>query len=268
MGVLLRREVVDRCRRADSVEVPARQRADGRRAWGAQEVDLAPACSALDRWDETFELESSGALLWRELLSRFDDADLRDAGPLFRVPFSAADPVGTPRGLAPAPPEGPDPVLVHLAEAQLALELAGFEPGVVVRDAQWTDRGEERIPVHGGTEVDGTLNQVGRSNLTSSLEPRAASPERITSDSSLTEEGYPITWGTSFAMVVEFTEQGPRAEALLTYGESGDPESPFSADQTYRFSDEAWRPVLFREQDVLADPNLVEQVVRAPRPAR
>lgn len=264
-GVLLRREVVERCQDAGTVDVPAARGPDGERRWEAQEVDLSPACAVLARWDETFELESSGALLWRELMARFDDDDLRDAGPLFRVPFDEADPVGTPRGLAAPPTEGPDPVLVALGEAVLALDAAGFGPDVVVRDGQWTDRGEERIPIHGGTEGDGTLNQVGTAHLASSLEPTMARPEPLLADSPLTAEGYPITSGTSFVLLVEFTEEGPRAEALLTYGQSGDPASPFFADQTYRFSDEAWRPALFREADVLADPNLVEQVVRAPR---
>ena len=37
----------------------------------------------------------------------------------------------------------------------------------------------------------------------------------------LTSEGYPITGGTSFVMVLEFTDHGPRARALLVWGQLG-----------------------------------------------
>jgi hypothetical protein len=37
----------------------------------------------------------------------------------------------------------------------------------------------------------------------------------------LTSEGYPITGGTSFVMVLEFTDRGPRARAPLVSGQLG-----------------------------------------------
>src|SRR5690606_3862741 len=90
-GTLLADEVEDRCRATSSVAVPA---GSGR---AAREVDLAPACAALDGWDRTFTLESRGALLWRAFLERFEPGALTSAGVLFEVPFREADPLGTPR---------------------------------------------------------------------------------------------------------------------------------------------------------------------------
>jgi acyl-homoserine-lactone acylase len=57
-------------------------------------------------------------------------------------------------------------------------------------------------------------------------------------------------------MTMEFGEDGPRAEAFLTYSESADPSSDYFADQTEAFSQKAWRKCLFREQDILDDPEL------------
>ena len=42
----------------------------------------------------------------------------------------------------------------------------------------------------------------------------------------LRTDGYPINSGSSFVMALEFTDDGPRAMALLTYSQSGDPDSP------------------------------------------
>ena len=72
----------------------------------------------------------------------------------------------------------------------------------------------------------------------------------------LRRDGYPVNVGTSFLMAVEFTDDGPRARALLTYSQSGDPGSPHFTDQTRMFSRKEWRPVLFRRADILADPEL------------
>ena len=54
-------------------------------------------------------------------------------------------------------------------------------------------------------------------------------------------------------MTLSYTDNGPVAEAFLTYGQSGDPESPNYADQTKLFSEQAWRPILYKEADIKAN---------------
>lgn len=54
-----------------------------------------------------------------------------------------------------------------------------------------------------------------------------------------------MSGGTSFIMALEFTANGPQAEALLTYGQSGDPDSPKAIDQTRLFSRKQWRPIYY-----------------------
>ena len=66
-------------------------------------------------------------------------------------------------------------------------------------------------------------------------------------------------------MALEFTKEGPRAQAFLTYGESGDQESPHFIDQTRLYSEKAWRPILFDEKEIVADPSLTVQEVSAPK---
>ena len=51
------------------------------------------------------------------------------------------------------------------------------------------------------------------------------------------------------------------ARAILTYSQSQDPSSPHYTDQTVRYGAEGMRPILFEEDDILADPEMVELVL-------
>lgn len=265
-GALLRDAVAERCRAAGPVFVTAGRGLDGDRLWVGRELELDAACDALEHWDASFELESRGAVLWREFNASFVSANPTGVGQLFRVSFDPSDPLGTPRGLAPAPVDRPDPVVVALARAVALLESSRVAVDAPIREVQYTDRGDERIPLHGGFSTDGTVQTMATDTaLRSSLEPHSAQPLALLDQSWLTRDGYPVRSGTSFVLAVAFGPEGPVAEALLPYGQSGDQMSPFAADQTYRFSDEAWRPVLFRDADLSSDPNRTTQQLRAPR---
>ena len=91
-------------------------------------------------------------------------------------------------------------------------------------------------------------------NLTT-LEPGSL-PAAVEGSLFLRASGYPANFGTCFLMVLEFTKSGPSAQALLTNSQSIDPTSPHFADQMELFSAKQWRPVLFDEEDILADPEL------------
>ena len=66
-------------------------------------------------------------------------------------------------------------------------------------------------------------------------------------------------------MALEFADDGPRAMALLTYSESGNPDSLEFKDQTELFSRKEWRRVLYLDADIDADPNLRTYEVSAQR---
>jgi len=239
---MLRDDVVTRCSGVSEVEV------DG------TTVAIADACGVLGAWDGRLKTDSAGAPLWRQLISGLNA--LNALSSKFPVAFDPDDAVSTPSGLVPLPDSGPDPVLVALGMAVQWLAEAGFEPDVTLGEAQYTLKGDQRFPIPGGLAMEGAANIVAYSADSTTLGDKLPRAAIVDSRSGLTEDGYLINYGTSFVMVVEFTEDGPRAEAVLTYSQSGDPASPHFADQTAIFSADGWRPIRFTDEEIAADPEL------------
>jgi acyl-homoserine-lactone acylase len=224
-------------------------------------VDLSDACKILGSWDGLLNLDSVGAGLWREFITRYDSRDLRSAGALFAEKFDPKDPVHTPRGLAPG-----DLALQKLAEAVQLLDRAGIALDTPLGELQYNNKNNGRIPIHGGLGgYEGVENNVGYARNGTTLEPDVPLAPRVEGSRYLTEQGYPINRGTSFIMAMEFTAEGPRAWAFMTYGQSGDPASPHFTDQTRLFSKKEWRPILFTKDQIEKDPNLSVLHVREPR---
>ena len=72
----------------------------------------------------------------------------------------------------------------------------------------------------------------------------------------LTPTGYVgVYWGQSYIQTVGFDERGPVAQAMLTYGQSTDPKSPYYADQLPLYSRKEWPVLPFTEAGINADPN-------------
>jgi acyl-homoserine-lactone acylase len=226
-------------------------------------MELAEGCKVLADWDGRYELESRGAVLFREFMGQYEPGDLVNAGRLFSVGFDPKDPVNTPRQLAPAGPKG-DLALQNLARAVKFMRSRNIALDVPLGELQYANKPGRRIPIHGGNGAyEGLLNFEQSAVNATTLEPLEI-PKRVEGSRFLTEKGYPVAHGASFLMVLEYTAEGPRARALLTYGESGDPQSEHYFDQTVRFSAKQLRPVLFREQDIAADVEK-DYTVRAPR---
>ena len=229
-------------------------------------TDVDAAVRALASWNRRFDLDSRGAVVWRELLAGFTEEQLRDAGPLWAEPYDPDDPVRTPRGLAPVPPGGPDPLAHNLARAVRALDTAGVAVDAPLGDVQYNDRSGRRIPLHGANEVEGILNviaPVGALNR-SDLEPIPEPPPGIagrTERTGLRQGGYPVIYGSSFVMVCEQTPDGPSARGVLAYGQSGDDRSPLHAAGTDAFSRKELRPLRFRQDQIDDDEGRVSRVV-------
>lgn len=270
---LLRRDVVGRCSGVRTVRLAADDaalggdataHADGVTAAGV-DIEIAHAVTVLADWDGTVGLDAIGAALWREVMAGFTDSDWRSGGSLFDVAFDPEDPIATPHTLRAAPTEGPDPVLLAVARAVCVLRRAGVALDAPLGEVQWAMRGEVRVPVHGGGEAEGVMNVLTPSGAlaTSSLEPQPPAA-RIFADRSATglaEGGYQVTYGTSFLMAVELTEQGPRGLGLMAYGQNGDPRSPHHLDGTVAYAASEPRALLFHDADIEADPALVRVVV-------
>ncbi|MDW5324842.1 penicillin acylase family protein [Plantactinospora sp. KLBMP9567] len=238
------------------------------RAWGSRPVDvdgvpvdITAGCAALAGWDRRFDVHSRGAVLWREtvrsVLASHPGA-LTGAGALFGVGFDPADPAHTPR----APAADPVPLLTGLGRALLRLRSLDLAPDVRLGDVQYAVRGDQRIAVPGASNELGIANVVGyTSSPGMSLEPVTEGGDPLPG-TDLTDRGYVVNFGTSFLLVVGFTDRGPAARALLTFGQSADPASPHFADQTRLFGDARLREVRFTERAIAADPHLAVRVVR------
>ena len=66
----------------------------------------------------------------------------------------------------------------------------------------------------------------------------------------LSDAGYPVQWGSSYIQTVTFDERGPVAEAIMVYGQSSEPGSPYSFDQLEMYAEKEWMPLPFHPDDV------------------
>ncbi|MEU5346284.1 penicillin acylase family protein, partial [Streptomyces sp. NPDC020766] len=200
-------------------------------------VDVTEACGALKAWDHSMDTDSRGALLfdrfWRKLIRAVPGAQL------WKVPFSAADPVRTPNTLNTDAPG----FAGALADSVAELRAAGIALDAELGANQVVVRGGQRIPVPGGTELLGVWNKI---------EPVW----------NATAGGYSeVRTGSSHVQAVGWDgSRCPVARTLLTYSQSSDPNSAHFADQTRLFSREKWVTSRFCEKDILSSPAL--KVVR------
>lgn len=196
-------------------------------------VDVREACGVLAAWDRTADTGSRGALLFDRLWRRLPVAQL------WKVPFSAADPVGTPNTLDTGAPA----FATALADTVAELRAAGVALDSPLGKHQFVVRGGKRIPVPGGTESLGVWNKV--------------EPVWNAAGGGYTE----VTTGSSYIQAVGWNGGPcPVARTLLTYSQSSNPNSPHLSDQTRLFSQEKWVTSRFCEKDILSSPAL--RVVR------
>ncbi len=243
----------------------------------AADDQLAEAVSILRSWDRQYQLGSVGATLWREFLGGFTKEELNDAGRLWAEPFDPNRPFDTPRGLCDAPSgstgtvdPASDPVCVQMHAAIAVLASAGVAIDAPLGDVQWVQRGERRIPVPGGCEVEGIADVLGPWGAMprADIDPRGREGVPVPSRferTGLSEGGYPCTYGVSFLMAAGFDERGPVGLCLTAYGQSADDRSEQYWDQTVAWARGEMRPIRFHAEDVAAD-TIRTISVDAPRP--
>lgn len=183
---------------------------------------LAAPCAVLRAWDGKAELDSRGAVLFFSFLRQLGG----NVPNLYSTPFDPANPVATPAGLN---PEAADAIKRALAAAAAELTTAGVPLDAPLGQVQATMRGEARIPIHGGPHIAGILNMM---------------------QSRVTPQGLVPVHGSSYVQIVSFDENGPVADAILSYSQSTDPASPHSADQTRAFSGKQWHRLPFTTRDI------------------
>jgi acyl-homoserine-lactone acylase len=177
------------------------------------------ACAVLAAWDGRSETSSVGTHLFEEFVARLTELPTQT---VWLTPFNADDPLNTPRDLN---------TLNPLVVRAMSDAIAALREEHVPFDATWGslqvagDRGSPPIPLGGGTG-----DSVGNANA---LASRGADDN--------TDRYRPITYGSSHIQAIAFLPDGRvDARTVLTYGQSEDPTSPWSRDQTRLFSRADW----------------------------
>ncbi|WP_309649459.1 penicillin acylase family protein [Nocardioides sp.] len=199
------------------------------------------ACAVLKTWDGRSETTSVGTHIFEEFVSRLPAAPLGQADTVWTVPFSAEDPLNTPRGLASDNPQ----VVQAMSDA-----IASLRARKIPFDASWGslqvagDRGAPPLPLGGGTG-----DSVGNANALASRNP-VQNKGRYRA----------ITYGSSHIQAISFLDGGRvDARTILTYGQDENPRSRWSSDQTRLFSEGRW--VRFAWTDAQIRKDLVRSFV-------
>ncbi|MFC4699153.1 acylase [Glaciecola siphonariae] len=224
---------------------------------GEQVSNLGQACDALSAWDGLMNADSTGAHVFREFAFQFN------RNPQWLVPFDVEQPVTTPRGLALN-----DLTLKQLATAVDKINQAGIAFDASLGEVQFVEKSTvngmpsgERFAWGGAHNAEGGFNvfDVRTGNNGTEL-PRHTYPV-IDSSTRLSAQakGYHITYGSSWMMVVNFTEDGPVGRGLLSYSQSNVVGAESFDDQTQLYSSQpTLRPLRFTEAEIAEA--LVEEI--------
>jgi acyl-homoserine-lactone acylase len=205
-------------------------------------ADGGASCDVLKKWDGRSNRDSVGTHIFQEFMLRALEANT----PIWEVPFDASDPVGTPRDLNENNPE----VVQAMSDALAFLADEGIAPATPWGRLQVA--GDEGAPAIGLGGGDGF---VGNANVLSSRTP-AANKDRLV----------PVSYGSSHIQAVSFLDAGRvLARTILTYSQSTDPTSRWSADQTRLFAQQKWVSFPFTRAEIRAD-RVSRRTVSAPRP--
>ncbi len=185
-------------------------------------ADGGDACPVLAAWDKHSNTESRGNQIFEEFVTRLPTLPLVGTESYWQVPFDENDPVNTPRDLDENNPQ----VIQAMKDA-----IASLRDRHVPMNATWGslqvagDTGAPAIPLGGGLG-DG----AGNANALASRNP-------VTNSDSYK----PVTYGSSHIQAISFLDGGAvDTKTILTYGQSEDPTSPWSRDQTELFGKLRW----------------------------
>ena len=207
---------------------------------------LKEACSTIERFDGHMNENSPGAVLFREWLAQYDDAETQRAGALFAQSFDSDAPLAHPSGLASA-----ETALHKLAAASEVLQSAGLPLDAALGSTQLAHYAGSKTPIPGGNRREGVTNLILSGDPDHPLAEVDATP--VEGSSLLTRSGYPVVHGSSFILALSFEEAGPRAQVMLTYGQSEDPSASYFDSQTDRFRNKEWRRARITAEAIAED---------------
>jgi len=203
----------------------------GCKALATPSTDVRDGCAAL----QTFvtggmrnDADAKGAHLFREFWRTASQIP-----GVYREPFDKARPVDTPTGLKLADAATATKVWDALGAAVKKVRDAGFALDAPLGQVQRAVFTDADIPLHGGDEIEGVLNNLGDRGRPG-----------------ITKRGIRIDYGSSYVQTVTFDDRGPVAQAMLTFGQSTNPASPHATDQLRLFANKQWPTLPFHADDV------------------
>ncbi|GAB3671787.1 acylase [Salinisphaera aquimarina] len=242
---------------------------------------VADGCTALANWNGVYNLDSTGAQVFRVFIGQYSPTYPAQ----FSVAFDPANPETTPSTPNPAPGDvSRDPMLVALAIGLNRLDQAGIDYDTPLGEIQYQQPysvsppggnaapAGNPIPWHGNQNFEGGFNIV--SVDTADVEdgtryPRYAPAGTLPNTGSLSTtpgEGWLIGYGTSWHFGLNFTDAGPQGYGLVSYSQSDDPSSDHFADQDQRYSAKNYRKFLYSDADINADDNLETETIEGTAP--
>lgn len=233
-------DLVQRC-----TEIPQLS-ADG------QTVDLTQACEALRNWNMKAELDSVGAIVFREYAMNLQvlKSTFGCEQNCWQTPFDPLAPIATPSGLPSLIDPNTDWHILALAAAVLTLEQAGIDVNTKLGAIQKVVKGDKSIPIAGGYgDITGSFSTVSVDN------------DFAYSFSGLNEDGYSINSGDGFIFLTEFNDKGIKAKSILLYSQANAADSPHYFDQAELVEQGKYKDVRFTPREIKEDPNLRLEVL-------
>jgi acyl-homoserine-lactone acylase len=182
------------------------------------------AADVLERWDRAAEKDSRGAVLFALWAARmFDPFPI--TGRNFKLPWNPAEPTTTPDGLA-----RPELAVQTLEQVAQTMNANARMDSI---DVPWG-----KVNLLGGEPGNGAPGDplgVFHVLMYDSIPP------------------FEPVFGETYVAAVEFTPDGPRAQAVLSYGNSSQPGSPHGTDQLPLVAGKQMRPVWRARAEVEAN---------------
>jgi acyl-homoserine-lactone acylase len=200
-------------------------------------AEVAEACAVLTGWDRRVNVDSVGAQVftefWREIRAELgnDFQNIVQSDEFWRVDYDVADPLNTPAGIDTDLPVNRARIVTALGAASKRLADNGVPLDAAWGDVQFLERGDERVPIHGGAGTMGVYGAIGVSlGQGGYANPRA---------------------GNSYIQAVTWDDsECPVADVILVPSQSTDPESPHFADQTRLYANKEWVSFPFCDSDI------------------
>jgi acyl-homoserine-lactone acylase len=174
-------------------------------------ISTTAACTALSAWDRRSNLDSKGAHVFREFWRKASVVPNVHA-----IPFDAADPLNTPRGLNTTDITTRNAILQAFGDAINLFQTAGVAMDALLGSLQYTTVNGQQVPYSAGEEFEGVPNKQETFGFINGH--------------------YEPLLGSSYVQFVDLAKSSTTVRGILTYSQSTDPASGYFGNQVKTYS--------------------------------